>query len=69
MHTVSLGVPVELGATEKQPDACEFFNRHRDKCVVTISAQGTNEVTHEMLSRLFSSSLEASFKAPWTRPD
>lgn len=69
MHTVSLGVSAEPGATEKQPDACEFLNRHRDKCMVTISAQGTNEVTHEMLSRLSSSGLEAFFKAPWTRPD
>lgn len=40
-------VPMEVVTTEKQPEACEFFNRYRDKHVVTISAQGTNEVTHE----------------------
>lgn len=49
MHSVSLGVPVEVVATEKQPDACEFFNRYRDKHVVTISAQGTNEITYKKL--------------------
>lgn len=53
----------------RSSDACDFFNRHRDKRVVTISAQGTNEDTHEKLSRLSSSSLEASFASPWIRPE
>lgn len=67
---LSRGVPEELVATEKQPDACEFFNRHRGKYVATTSVQGANEDKHRKLSRLFfSSSLEASFTATWTRPE
>lgn len=58
------GSPVELVASEKQPDASEFFKRHKDKCTTTISTQGTNEDTPRKLSRHLSSSLVASFTAP-----
>lgn len=63
------GSPVELVARKKQPDASEFFKRHKDKCTTTFSVQGTKEDTPRKLSRHFSSSLEASFTAPWTRPE
>lgn len=74
---------MESVATDEQPDACKFFNKQRDKCTATISVQGANEGTLAARMCFFSprthteshpdcptsSCLEASFTAPWTRPE